>query len=37
MIGFAAAAKIRRGQAAGVILTLWAVYVLGKAGFAALF
>ncbi len=36
-IGFAAAAKIRRGQAAGVIVTLWAVYVLGKAGFAALF
>jgi len=37
VIGFAAAAKIRKGQAAGVIVTLWAVYVLGKAGFAALF
>jgi len=37
VIGFAAAAKIRKGQAAGVILTLWAVYVLGKAGLAALF
>jgi hypothetical protein len=36
-IGFAAAAKIRRGQAAGIIIALWAVYVLGKAGFAAIF
>ena len=37
VIGFAAAAKIRRGPAAGVILTLWVVFVLGKAGFAAIF
>ncbi len=37
VIGFAAAAKIRRAQAAGVIVTLWAVFVLGKAGLAALF
>jgi hypothetical protein len=37
VIGFSAAAKVRRGQAAGIIVTLWAVYVLGKAGFAAIF
>ena len=36
-IGFATAAKIRRGQAAGIVVTLWALYVLGKAGFAAIF
>jgi Yip1 domain len=36
-IGFASAAKVRRGQAAGIILGLWGVYVLGKAGFAAIF
>lgn len=36
-IGFAAAAKIRRGQAAAVILTLWGLFVLGKAGLAAIF
>lgn len=36
-VGFAAAARVRRGQAAGIVLTLWAVYVLGKAGFAAIF
>lgn len=37
VIGFAAAAKIRKGPAAGVILALWAVYVLGKAGLAGVF
>lgn len=36
-IGFAAAARVRRAPAAGVVLALWAVYVLGKAGFAAIF
>ena len=36
-IGLAAAAKVRRGQAAAVIVTLWILYVLGKAGFAAIF
>jgi hypothetical protein len=36
-VGFAMAAKVRRGQAAGIILSLWAIYVLGKAGFAAIF
>ncbi len=36
-VGLAAAAKIRRGQAAAVIVVLWVLYVLGKAGFAAIF
>jgi len=37
VIGYSAAAKIRKGQAAGVIVTLWLLFVLGKAGLAALF
>lgn len=37
VIGFAAAAKVGRKQAAAVIVTLWFVYVLGKAGWAAAF
>jgi hypothetical protein len=37
VIGYSAAAKIRKGQAAGVIVTLWVVFVLGKAGLAAIF
>ncbi|HYB53155.1 MAG TPA: YIP1 family protein [Thermoanaerobaculia bacterium] len=37
VVGFAAAARIRRGQAAGVVVGLWLVYVLGKAGISALF
>jgi len=36
-IGFASAAKVSRKAAAAVILTIWAGYVLGKAGLAALF
>jgi len=36
-IGFAAAARIRKAPAAGLIIGLWAVYVLGKAGLAAMF
>jgi hypothetical protein len=36
-IGFAAAARIRKGPAAGLIIALWAVYVLGKAGLASMF
>ena len=36
-IGFAAAARVKKGQAAGVIVALWAVFILGKAGFAAIF
>ena len=37
VIGYAAAAKVSRKKAASVVVTLWAIYVLGKAGFAALF
>jgi hypothetical protein len=36
-VGMAAAAKIRRGPAAAVIVSLWGLYVLGKAGLAAAF
>jgi Yip1-like protein len=36
-IGFAAAAKVSRASAAGIVLTLWLLYVLGKAGLAAVF
>ncbi|HEY7574611.1 MAG TPA: Yip1 family protein [Thermoanaerobaculia bacterium] len=36
-VGMASAAKIRRGPAAAVIVTLWLLYVLGKAGLAAAF
>lgn len=37
IIGYAAAAKTSRGKAAGLILTLWILFVLGKAGWAAAF
>lgn len=37
ILGFSSAAKVRRGQAAGVVITLWALFVLGRAGFAAIF
>ncbi len=37
VVGFAAAAKVSRGKSAGIIVTLWALLVLGKAGWAALF
>jgi hypothetical protein len=36
VVGYAAAAKVSRGRSAAVIVTLWALYVLGKTGFAAL-
>jgi Yip1 domain len=36
-IGLAASAKIRKGSAAALILSLWAIYVVGKAGVSALF
>ena len=35
-IGYAAAARVSRKSSAGVVLTIWALYVLGKAGLAAL-
>ncbi len=34
-IGFAAAGRTSRKAAAGVVFTIWALYVLGKAGLAA--
>jgi len=37
VIGYAAAARVSRGKAAGIIVTIWALYVLGKAGWAAAF
>ena len=37
VIGFSAAARVSRSSAAGVILTIWFLFVLGKAGLAALF
>jgi Yip1 domain len=37
VLGFALAAKVTHGKAAAVIGTLWAVYVLGKAGLTAVF
>ena len=37
VLGYAIAAKVSRGKAAGLVVTLWALYVLGKAGFTALF
>ncbi len=35
-IGYAAAARVSRVAAGGIVVTIWAVYVLGKAGLAAL-
>jgi len=37
VIGYAASARVSRGKSAALILTLWLLYVLGKAGWAALF
>jgi len=36
IIGLAAAARISRGKAAAFVVTFWILFVLGKAGFAAL-
>jgi hypothetical protein len=36
-IGYAAAAKVTRKKAAILILSLWGLFVLGKAGWAAIF
>lgn len=36
-IGYASAARVSRKAAGGVVVALWALYVLGKAGLAALF
>lgn len=37
VIGFSIAAKVARKKAAILILSIWGLYVLGKAGFAAVF
>lgn len=37
IIGLAAAAKVSCKSAAGIILAVWAIYVLGKAGLAGIF
>jgi hypothetical protein len=37
VIGFAASARVSRKAAAGVIIAIWVLLVLGKAGFAGLF
>jgi hypothetical protein len=37
VIGFAASARVSRKAAAGVIVAIWVLLVLGKAGFAAIF
>jgi Yip1 domain len=37
VIGFAIAAKVSRKKAATLILSLWGIYVLGKAGVTAIF
>jgi hypothetical protein len=36
VLGLAAAAKAPRGRVAALVVTLWALFVLGKAGFAAI-
>lgn len=37
VVGYSVAAKVSRGKAAAIIGSLWALFVLGKAGFTALF
>jgi hypothetical protein len=37
VIGFATSARVSRKAAAGIIVVIWALLVLGKAGFAAIF
>jgi len=37
VVGFASAARVSRKAAAGIIIALWALFVLGKAGFAGIF
>jgi Yip1 domain len=36
-VGFSEATGVSRGKAAGVVVSLWALYVLGKTGWAAAF
>ena len=37
VVGYAEAARVSRGKSAGIVVTLWILFVLGKAGLAALF
>lgn len=37
VIGYSIAAKVSRAKSASIVVSLWALYVLGKAGFTALF
>jgi hypothetical protein len=37
VIGFAAVARLKKGTAAAAVVGCWALYVLGKAGWAAIF
>lgn len=37
VIGYSIAAKVSRAKAASIVVSLWALYVIGKAGFTALF
>lgn len=37
VVGLAAAARVSRESAAAIVIVVWALFVLGKAGFAAIF
>jgi len=37
VLGFALSAKVSRGKAAAILITLWGLYIVGKAGLTALF
>ncbi len=37
VIGYSIVAKVSRGKAAAIIVSIWGLYVLGKAGFTAIF
>ena len=37
VLGLSAATRAPRGRVAALVLTLWGLYVLGKAGVAAIF
>ena len=37
VVGYSVAAKVSRGKGAAIIGSIWALYVLGKAGFTAIF
>lgn len=37
VVGYSVSAKVSRGKAAAIVVSIWALYVLGKAGFTAIF